>query len=393
MAVFLFAGLLSGGREFFLLFFIMLFVIIYSLVLNLWTAFSFSFIQELSDQSVVKGSLAHLKIGIYNDKPFPFTLMKVYVETVTPDGTYELSFNLSPQSHIDYLIPISCPYRGVYGVGMTKIETNDIFGLVKTRFDMRNLPYYRHQLIKILPRIMELPYLPARGADAKYSGGAAKRISEEGDSYSDLRRYHPGDPLKKVHKPVSARKRELYVKSYDIPLETTVLVAIDTGMESGEGETGRYLADLACECAVAIAEVSFRSGFNVELAGVDLSRSFKRKRNQEVLSALCDTLAELKFDRDGDLSNTLDIAASKTGMYRAAYIISSAPPSSYAGALLRLQRDGCHVCFTKISGEKSRTESRSESGNTLKGVSCIHVTLGDDVRSALTEDSRYGGSG
>jgi len=395
MVVFLVAGLYTGRREYFLLFFIMGFVLVCAFALNLWTFYSFSFIQELSQPSVVKGSVVNIKIGIYNDKPFPFTMMKILTETVLPADIYELSFNLSPMSNINFTIPVTCPYRGIYHVGMTKIEINDIFGLVKTRFDMRRLSYYRQQPLKILPNVIELPYLPTRNADAKFSGAAAMRLADDGDSFSDLRRYRPGDPFKRVHKPVSARKRELYVKSYDIPLETAVFIAIDPFMDIGEGEYGRYMADKACECMTAITDISLRSGFTVEFAGVDLSRSMKRRSKREILSALCDTLAELPFNKKGDFGRLLESVLIGAGGCRAAYVISAADPAEHAGALLRLRREGCHVCCIKISGAVHYTEGDQHPDNVLSnesnevhisGISCITVKPGDDIRTVLTGD-------
>ena len=380
MTMLLIAGLYSGRREFFLLFFIMLFVVICAFALNLWTIFSFSFIQDLTQQTVVKGSVTYLKTGIYNDMPFPLTMMKIHVDTVTPDDVYELHFNLSPKSSISYMIPVSCPYRGIYDIGMTTIVTNDIFGLARTRFVMRSLPYYRQRSIKILPNVVELPYLPTRSADAKYSGAAALRLAEDGDSFADLRRYRPGDPFKRVHKPISARKRELYVKTYDIPLETTVLIAIDPAMDLGEGEYKRYMADLACQCAAAITDISLRSGFTVEFAGIDLTRSFKRRSKREILSVLCDALAELPFDGKGDLNRELEAVLSGSGRLRAAYIISAANPAAYTGTLLRMQREGCHVCCLRIAA----AGYHAESDESLPGISCIPVKFGDDVRAVLT---------
>ncbi|MCL2821440.1 MAG: DUF58 domain-containing protein [Oscillospiraceae bacterium] len=380
MAVFLFAGLISGMREFFLLFIIMLFVVLSALVLNLWTAFSFSFIQELSNQPVVKGSTTHLKIGIYNDKPFPFTLMKILVETISPKELYELNFNLSPRSNIDYLVPFNCPYRGIYPVGMTIIDINDVFGLVKLRFDMRRISYYKKQRTKIYPEILELPYLPTRNTDSKYSGGVALRLSDDGDSYSDLRRYRPGDPLKRVHKTVSARKRELYVKSYDIPLETTILIAIDSSMLPGDSEQKRYLADLACSCAIALAEVSLRAGFTIEVTGVDLTRSLKRRGKRELLAALSNALAEMPFDGEGDFGTDLELVVNKAQGYKAAYIISASEIVPYAKSLLRLRNEGSHVCYIKIANPEVETGNEYSAA----GINVIPINIGDDIRSVLT---------
>ena len=377
--IFFFAGLGTGRREFFLLFFIMAFVVLYALALNLWTIFSFSFIQELSQQSAVKGSTVFLKTGIYNDKPFPFTMMRILAETVTPDGVYELRFNLSPKSSIDFIIPVSCPYRGIYNVGMTKLETNDVLGLTKTSFNIRGLPYYRQRTIKILPKVVELPYLPTRNTDAKFSG-AALNLSEDGENFADLRRHRPGDPFKRIHKPVSAKKQELYVRTYDIPLETAVLIAIDPSMDLGEGEYSRYMADLACQCVTAIADISLRSGFTVEFAGIDLSRSLRRKNKREILTALCDTLAELPFDKQGDFDSMLGSAITGSGGFRAAYIISASSPEVYAGHLLRLYREGCHVCCLRIASADGSTDG----DDLIRGIHCIPVKFGDDIRTVLT---------
>ena len=382
--LFLFTGLLTGRREFFLLFFIFLFVVLYALVLNIWTILSFSYIQDLSLQAVVKGAVAHLKLGIYNDKPFPFTLMKVLVKTVSPDRIYGLEFNLPPNSNINFSVPLICPYRGVYGVGMTRIVVNDIFGLVRTRYDMRSLPYYKMKQLKILPRIIELPYLPTRNTDAKNTGKTAIRFSDDGDSFSELRRYRHGDPLKRIHRIISARKRELYVKSYDIPLETTALIAIDTAMELGTGEQRRYLADLASECAVAIADICMRTGYTVEFAGVDLSRSFRRRSKREVLSALCEKLAEQPFKGEGDIKSELESASVRAEGFRAIYVISTAQPSSFADVLFRLKKEGCHVCYVKVSGADEVTD---HDGN-VPGISFIPVSLGDDIRLVMLGEFR-----
>jgi uncharacterized protein (DUF58 family) len=374
MAALLFAGLLRGRRECFALFFIMLFVALYALALNLWTALSFSYVQELAAPSSVKGAATSLKIGVFNDKPFPFTLMRIRVETVLPDKNYALLFSLSPQSHIVFTVPVLCPYRGIYKTGMTLLEINDIFGLVKTRLDMRKLSYYRRRELKIFPRLVELPHLAALTADAKFSGGAM-RISEQGDTYSELRKYRPGDAIKRVHAAVSLKRRELFVKTYDTPLETAALVAIDTSL-AVDSEPARYLADIACECAAAIISCGLRSGFAVELAGHSRVSASDSGRG---FFALYNTLATMAFG-GGDLAASLAPAA-RAGGYKAAYIISHCGPGAYAAALQALRNSGCCVSFLRVSHSGERLEGDSS----VPGVPCTPLTPADDVGQALRD--------
>jgi uncharacterized protein (DUF58 family) len=294
-----------------------------------------------------------------------------------PDKSYALAFSLAPQSHIDFTVPVLCPYRGIYEAGMTVLEINDIFGLVKTRLDLRKLSYYRRRELKIFPRLVELPHLAALMADAKFSGGAM-RLSEQGDSYSELRKYRPGDPIKRVHRAVSLRRRELFVKTYDTPLETAALVAIDTSLAT-DTEPDRYLADIACECAAAIIACGLRSGFAVELAGVSRVSASDSNRGFNILY---DALAAMRFG-NGDFAASIAPAA-RAGGYKAAYVISHRVPGEYAAALRALRGGGCQVSYLRLSHSGERLESDSS----VPGVFCTPLTPADDVGQVLRDLAR-----
>lgn len=381
MAGFLFAGRLTGRREFFLLFFLLVFVALYSLCLNLWTVFSFSFVQEVSEPVAVKGSVPRLKIGIYNDKPFPFTKMRIRVDTVMLSERNLLSFNLSPRSHIYFDLPLHCAYRGVYGVGMTALEVNDIFGLLKNRFDLRSLPYYRQRTVKIYPRLTALPYLPARQPDAKYAGRSAGRASEEGETYADLRKYRPGDPMKRVHRVASARRGELYVKTYDIPIETAAMIALDNRLGGETGEEALYLADLACECAAAVAYYCLRAGYVVDLVEAGPGRPAIKGRSRQDFPKLYDALAVMPFRVEGDLGAALERESRSARNLRAVYVISGRPAEEFADPLNRLSREGCAVRLIAVSAGGDAVQDTSG----LPGVRCISLSVGGSVEAALGE--------
>jgi hypothetical protein len=151
-------------------------------------------------------------------------------------------------------------------------------------------------------------------------------------------------------------------------------------MEIGEGEAARFLADTACECAIALTAVSLQSGYAVELAGVEFPRQSRWGRKKEMLPELSSALAELPFDGEGDFQKTLELPDSQIEGLRTAYVISAADPSVYADALLRMQRSGCQVCFLKISHAKDQLDS----DGSVPGVRCIHVTPKDDIRLVMT---------
>jgi uncharacterized protein (DUF58 family) len=204
------------------------------------------------------------------------------------------------------------------------------------------------------------------------------RLSEQGDSYSELRKYRPGDPIKRVHRAVSLRRRELFVKTYDTLLETAALVAIDTSLEV-DAEPARYLADIACECAAAIIACGLRSGFAVELAGYSRVSAADSGRG---FYALYNTLAAMRFG-GGELAAAIAPAA-RSGGYKAAYIISHCSPGVYAAALRTLRNSGCQVSYLRLSHSGERLESDSS----VPGVICVPLTPADDVGLVLRDLAR-----
>ena len=381
MAAFFFTARLTGRREFFLLFFILLFVALYALILNVWTVLSFSYVQDLRDQTAVKGSSTRLSLGIYNDKPFPLTMMRVRVETAVPSEQTALRFNLSPRSRISFDIPLHCAYRGLYDVGMTTIEVNDVFGLFNIRYDMRRLPYYRQRVLKIFPRLIALPFLPAQSRDTKFSSGTQGRLADSGESYADLRQHRPGDPLKRVHWKASARKRELLIKSYDLPLETAALIAVDTSAVY-EGEEALRYADLACECAAAVAHHCLKAGYTVSVVDADPKHPPVEGGSQKAFARLYEGLAVLPFGKGGDFAAGLRESARLRPGLRAVYALTSRRDVALDSALAELARSGCAVKCILLdpTGEKLRQEA-----SRVPGVTMRFITFGEDIARALEE--------
>ncbi|MCL2068439.1 MAG: DUF58 domain-containing protein [Oscillospiraceae bacterium] len=383
----LLAGLGTGRREYYFMLTVMLLVVGYAFLLNIWTIVSFSYIQELNMQSCVKGNSAMLKIGIYNDKPFPFTMMKVIVEMPPPAQRAELSFNLDPNSHIYYDIPIHCAYRGVYDIGMTVLEVNDVFGLLKIRFDLRHLPYYRQRSLVVYPRLLQLAHLPAAMRDAKYSGGGTQQVSEDGESFSDTRQYRFGDPFKRVHRILSARKRQLFVKRYDVPMETAAIIAVDTRDPGLEGELALRYADIACECAAAITHYCLRTGYVVDLVSSDEKDPVAAGRSPRDFSKIYDRLAIMPFNsKDGDICAAVHADMRRHPNLKAVYIITSRPAVQIAEELSMLINAGCAVkCLAPVCGGADDRCPANFVSMPAPGVTEAVITSADDIAGILGE--------
>lgn len=266
MAAALFYGLYSGNRVCYLLFIIQLITVLTAVALNLWTISSFSYVQKLSVREAEKGQTVTLHLGIYNDKPFPFTDMKVHIETPAKQDRQDLLINLAPHQEASYDFVLTLPYRGEFMVGMTRLDIQDLFGLFPMHIDMRWLSYYHQISLLVYPRLIEL-LLPAPARTDSGSVGAAFTFSPSGrDELSHLRAYQLGDSLSRIHWKASIKTRSLVTRQYEDPSGGSCLIFLDSRAISTDSEV---LSDRITECATAIIYAHLSAQNRVQLACQD----------------------------------------------------------------------------------------------------------------------------
>lgn len=247
-----FCGLYSGYRVFYYILFVGLLTIAAVLLLNVFTIYSFKYSQTLARDVCEKGETSELNLELLNESFIPLSLLVVTVEVVSPKDRHELILNLEPFSGRKFQIPVQLPYRGYYMIGMTKIQINDIFGLIPFRFDMRSLSYYRMKSILVLPRAEIPDSVSAMLTDSKSFGELDYKPADQGDSVSGARLYQPGDAVKRINWKKSAQQSALFVKQYDKPDREKITILMDSSAQDLSGEDLLRYSDTVCECAASI---------------------------------------------------------------------------------------------------------------------------------------------
>jgi len=112
--------------------------------------------------------------------------------------------------------------RGRFSLGPTTLTTRDYFGLFKT---VRQFP--AQEFITVLPAIYEVtsfPYLPGL-----LSGGQVirRKSMDVTPHASTVREYIPGDPLKRIHWPSTARRGRIMVKEFDQDPQSEMWILLD----------------------------------------------------------------------------------------------------------------------------------------------------------------------
>ncbi len=112
--------------------------------------------------------------------------------------------------------------RGQYKLGPTVIQSGDPLGLFKSQ---RVIPH--QQTLMVLPYLVQLRHFPYQ--QGILPGGRSKRVrtAEVTPHGSSVREYVPGDPLNRIHWPLTAKKNTFMVKEFDQEPMSDIWILLD----------------------------------------------------------------------------------------------------------------------------------------------------------------------
>ncbi len=353
MAACLIGGMYTGLRIYYIVFFTQLLVVMAMIAINLWTFFSFSYKQELSDKVCVKGNETLLHLEIVNERPVPLSLIEVHVRVVSLHEDLNLTFSLAPFLGQTFQIPVHAPYRGRYSVGMTKMKITDIFGLITISFDMRRLSYYRMAELIVLPKAQMPSSVSGDIADTKLFSAAYLRHAEQGDSVSGARLYHDGDALSRINWKKSAQLGKLFVKQYEYPEREHIMLLIDTGLYGLTGEEALVYADTVCESAACIALYSLSKNRAVSVKNSTGLVSSIKCESMSGFDELRRHLAILPFDQHSHLADTIQKSFAEAAKAQSLFILTHELTPQLAGILDRTFAARTSVTVVLVGGRSS----------------------------------------
>jgi uncharacterized protein (DUF58 family) len=146
--------------------------------------------------------------------------------------------------------------RGVYEHEATVVSTRFPFGLTQVYQTL----HLAGQTI-VHPDIYHVGTPQAAGFDVMVGGKfRGQRQAASGDSFSGVREHRPGDSLRQIHWPSSAKGHGLMVKNFDEELSGRVGIILDAG---SSGDT--TVLDNAIRLAGSLAYSALDEGHHVEL--------------------------------------------------------------------------------------------------------------------------------
>lgn len=148
--------------------------------------------------------------------------------------------------HLRY--SIQCNRRGYFQIGPTVLETGDLMGLYR-RYRVGTNPQY----LTVLPKTIELSDYEIGSRRPMGEIRMRDNVMEDPTRLRGIRRWEPGDPMRRVHWAATARTGILHSKVYEPTSIAGATLVLDMHTDTNPTHNEPIRTDLAITAALSIA--------------------------------------------------------------------------------------------------------------------------------------------
>lgn len=293
--------------------------------------------------------------------------------------------------------------RGAYPLGPTRISSGDPFGL----FICNRWISSRNTLI-VLPYTADIPYFPSPKGILPGAKEVHQKTLDVTPHATGVREYIPGDPIKRVHWPSTAKRDQIMVKNYEQDTHAEIWFFIDsernvhysrTESEIGSRDDNLIinrrnqikLPDDTYEYAIS-ATASLAKYFLHHKRAVGLVSSGNKftqipsDRGERQVGKILETLAFLKADGMLPLSGCVGLQAGHLPMGSGAFLVTSSVNLDVLVAAEDLMRRKLHPMVIMILPESFGGPSGGEDiieGLKRRSIPIFVLTCGENIGNQL----------
>jgi uncharacterized protein (DUF58 family) len=152
---------------------------------------------------------------------------------------------------------------GVYTVGPLRVTVSDALGLFSPH---RVLPDIRP--FDVFPRVHDVGGLERLGARTSFAlSDATTARAGHSSVYLGVREFRPGDDVRRVHWPATARRARPMVKEYELDLTPYFTLFLDLARDHRAGTGEKSTREYVVRTAASLLATAARRGDTVQLLG------------------------------------------------------------------------------------------------------------------------------
>jgi len=225
-----------------------------------------------------------------------------------------------------------CARRGIFTLGHTRLLTGDPLGIYRIE-----LEYPQAVTLTVMPPVIPLPFLETSAGGWQGEGRPRPHAAEETLNAETVRSYVPGDSLRLVHWPTTARRGEPYVRVLEgAPAsDWWVILDCDKRVQAAVDEAESTM-ELGVILAASLAERGLRMHRSVGfVAGSQPPTWMKPEAAEHQRWEILRALAKLDVGLTR-LALLLESAASSLGRRANLIVVTPSTESDWVDALTRI---------------------------------------------------------
>ncbi len=273
---------------------------------------------------------------ITNQSRLPGMWLEVQDHSNMPDHSASRVCSIDGREILEWRTEGVCTRRGLFTLGPTSLHSGDPFGLCTLE-----ITHPKSTVLLVLPPVLQLPHIEIASGGRAGEGRRPRRSAFETTvSVDTIREYIPGDPLKTIHWPTSARRNALYVRQFEHTPSSDWWIILDLEKGSQMGTGADSSEEHGVILAASLANRGLKEGRLVGLVtcGPELTW-IPPRRSPEHLMDILRTLAVVHAG-ERPVADLLEQA--QKSMRRGASVILITPDvqGEWAATLLQMARNG-----------------------------------------------------
>lgn len=329
---------LSTSGKIYMMMAILLLLLALAAVFSVWqSSKSLKISHTVSEKTVTRGDHVILTVSIGHKSIIPIAPITLNLSSGFDYDEKRIRLNDASgrTQHIQF--PFDAMHVGMMTPGIESMQVEDMFGLItKTkRLDdgMQNL--------MVLPQLFDVEDLKFAPGDSGIE--TMSRATEDVNLPAEVRNYQMGDPLKKIHWKLSAKKGNLVVRRFEEPTYPDALVLLDCSPPpfSNMPDRQAYLKDTLLETAASVVAHHITGDHPVRLPLLG-SRPIEFEKSMG-LPTLMEELSRLDFSQTERFERVLLLETRRMRKQGATVIITARLNSSIVDMIVRIRRMGPYV--------------------------------------------------
>ncbi|PWH12429.1 MAG: hypothetical protein DDG60_13305 [Anaerolineae bacterium] len=200
------------------------------------------------------------RFTLVNNCILPVTWVEVEDHSTLPGYSASLATAVGGEGEVTLLREGYCSRRGLYLLGGTTLRFGDPLGMYTVTLED---PASRALLV--LPPVVPLPTIEVTPSGYTGDGRPLGRTWEENIRSAGVREYQPGDPLRRIHWPTSARRNKLYIHQLEGSPSGTWWILLDLDERVQIGNDWDSTVEHGVILAASLAERGLRENRAVGL--------------------------------------------------------------------------------------------------------------------------------